>query len=153
MPQRQAKTKTTVAAQVPAKLQRTRSSSKATSKEIKMEDEAKTAYDHILRKVQENRAKQGKSGVFITEQEPEQNSNPKKKKLIAERVDSEVQLNLPPDQVTATFIEDDNFIDMDITGLRSTFPSENEDEEDQESESNVTGSSKNNNVTVNRHLE
>ena len=34
------------------------------------------------------------------------------------------------DKVTAQFIEDDNFIDMDISGIRSAFPSEDEDEDE-----------------------
>ena len=50
------------------------------------------------------------------------------------------------DRVNAKFIEDDNFIDMDISGIRSAFPSEDEDEEDEQ------GQTLNNNATVVRDV-
>ena len=31
--------------------------------------------------------------------------------------------------MNAQFLEDDNYVDMDISGIRSVFPSEDEDEE------------------------
>ena len=64
------------------------------------------------------------------------------------------QEKISEDGATTRFLEDDNFIDMDISGIRSAFPSEDEgdqDLEDQEEEPMITDlapPSKNNNATV-----
>ena len=111
------------------------------------EQAEQTAYERILSKVQENRMKRGASSVF---------KSPKTKKT---RKEDNSRKSLPKTTQKATVtrvetrvVEDDNFVDMEVTDVQKIFPNEDEDgfnEEDSEGEeSEVTIRSKNNNATV-----
>ena len=76
-----------------------------------------TAYERILNKVKEKRRREGHSP-------PELDSGLTKKQKPVE-----VSTRSRPGRVTATFIEDDNYVTMDVTNesMRKEFPNEEED--------------------------
>ena len=86
-------------------------------------EKEENAYERILCKVNQKRAAEGRA---LVGQEVEE-SQPKKSKPTKSL--AEESSNENSNRVTARFVEDDNYIDMDISGIRSAFPSEDEDEE------------------------
>ena len=97
--------------------------------------EQETFCDRVVRKVNERRVQRGEQPLPANS-----NLNDEQAQVSSQPVDKN------PNSINARILEDNNFIDMDISGLRSTFPSEDEDEEDNSHEHMETGN--NNNATL-----
>ena len=75
-----------------------------------------TAYERRLRKVNENKKRKA--------QDKDSNKSKRSKSIV------EGTLNVPQNSSQhSRFCEDDNYVDMDVTGIQNEFPSEDEDEE------------------------
>ena len=111
-----------------------------------------TSNERTVRKANEKRSAENKE--LIGE------ASPAKRKKSQEKT-NEVIVETNADQVSARFLEDDNFVDMDISGIRHEFPSEEDEEdltEDEEEEANHSDaeeppSSINNNATIVRRKD
>ena len=106
----------------------------------KKKDEDETLYEEIVRKVNEKRAAENRPLIGEEDISPA-----KRKKTNATQAD----------QVTARTLEDDNFIDMDISGIRHEFPSEeDEDEVSDDEEGSILSepTSSNNNAMVQKKV-
>ena len=100
----------------------------------KKRETEETAYERLCRKVQEKRKKEAESGnnpgdVSVT-----------KKQKIQEDEENEV--------AGAKFIEDDNFIDMDVSDMHQVFPSEEDDNEEEGEITEMLNISQNNNAAI-----
>ena len=108
--------------------------------------EEETFSERVLRKVNEKRAQHGEEPLGSAEDKNTSQSK-RRKSVITKPQTAEANPN--PDSVTARVLEDDNFIDMDISSIRNVFPSDDEDEENNQSEQ---GSSPDTEVTFNNSV-
>ena len=94
-----------------------------------IEDE--TAYERVLRKVNERKAARDEELIGSQSNKSQVKTNKKgnNSKIAKQSRQQSISPNEESDSVNARFLEDDNYVDMDISGIRSVFPSKDEDEE------------------------
>ena len=111
-----------------------------------------TAYERVLRKVNERKAARGEELIGSQSNKSQVKTNKKgnNSKIAEQSRQQSISPNEESDSVNAQFLADDNYADMDISGIRSVFPSKDEDEESEywEVELMETEETRNNNTTL-----